>query len=77
MGSATSEEMVLGAKRKHAEQDLGSKPVSSTPPCPVHQFLPSSSCLFGTETDGSIIGIGLKTPKYTHTHTHTHTHTDT
>ena len=36
---------VLGSIRKQAEQARGSKSVNSTPPWPLHQFLPPSSCL--------------------------------
>jgi hypothetical protein len=35
--------VVLGSIRKEAEQTMRSKPVSSTPPRPLHQLLPSAS----------------------------------
>ncbi|KAM7321214.1 hypothetical protein ACRRTK_019306 [Alexandromys fortis] len=33
-----------GWNEEQAEQAMGSKPVSSTPPRPLHEFLPSGSC---------------------------------
>jgi hypothetical protein len=36
--------VVLGSTRKQAEEVMGSKPVSSTPPWPLHQLLPPDSC---------------------------------
>jgi hypothetical protein len=36
--------VVLDSVRKQAEQARGSKPVSSTPPWPLHQLLPPCSC---------------------------------
>jgi hypothetical protein len=44
VGSAIPGLVVLGSVRKQAEQARGSKPVSSTPPWPLHQLLPSGSC---------------------------------
>jgi len=41
---ATPALVVLGAIRKQVEQAMGSKPVSSIPPHPVHQLLPPRSC---------------------------------
>jgi hypothetical protein len=35
--------VVLGSIRKQAEQARGSKPVSSSPPWPLHQLLPPGS----------------------------------
>jgi len=37
--------MVLGSIRKQAEQAMRNRPVSSTPPWPLLQFLPPDSCL--------------------------------
>ena len=45
MGSATFGHVVLGSKRKQAEQAMESKPASSIPPWPLHQLLPPGSCL--------------------------------
>ena len=39
MGGAISGLVVLGSIREQAEQARGSKPVSSTPPGPLHQLL--------------------------------------
>jgi hypothetical protein len=36
--------VVLGSIRKQAEQAMGCKPVSCTPPWPLFQFLPPGSC---------------------------------
>jgi hypothetical protein len=36
--------VVLGSVKKQAEKAKGSNPVSSTPPWPLHQLLPPSSC---------------------------------
>jgi hypothetical protein len=36
--------VVLNSIRKLAEQVMGSKPISSTPPRPLHQLLPLGSC---------------------------------
>jgi len=36
--------LILGSRRKQAEQAMGSKPVSSTPPWPLYQLLPPGSC---------------------------------
>ena len=36
--------VVLGSIKEQAEQARGSKPVSSIPPWPLHQFLPPGSC---------------------------------
>jgi hypothetical protein len=36
--------VVLGSIRKQAEQAMGSKPVSSIPPWPLHQLLLPDSC---------------------------------
>jgi hypothetical protein len=44
--SSSATKVVLGALSKQAEQVMASKPVSSTPPWPLHQLLPpGSSCL--------------------------------
>jgi len=43
---ATPELVVLGTIRKQGEQAIMSKPVSSTPPWPLHQLLPQVSVLF-------------------------------
>jgi hypothetical protein len=40
VGSAIPGLVVLGSIRQQAEQERGSKPVSSTPPWPLHQLLP-------------------------------------
>ena len=37
--------VVLGSIKKQAEQAMGSKPVSSTPPWPLFQLLPPDSHL--------------------------------
>ena len=39
VGGASPEQMILGCIRKQAEQAMGSKPASSVPPWPLHQFL--------------------------------------
>jgi hypothetical protein len=39
VGDAIPGLVVLGSIRKQAEQGRGSKPVSSTPPWPLHQLL--------------------------------------
>jgi hypothetical protein len=39
VGGVSSGLVVLGSIRKQAEQTWGSKPVSGTPPWPVHQLL--------------------------------------
>jgi hypothetical protein len=39
VGGAILELVVLGSMRKQAEQAIRSKPVSSTPPRPLHQLL--------------------------------------
>jgi hypothetical protein len=36
--------VVLASLRKQAEHAMESKPVSSTPPWPLHQLLPPGSC---------------------------------
>jgi hypothetical protein len=36
--------VVLGSIRKQAEQVMGSKAVSSSPPWPLHPLLPPGSC---------------------------------
>ena len=41
MGGAIPELGILGSMRKQAEQAMGRKPVSSIPPWPLHQLLPS------------------------------------
>ena len=43
VGGATPGLVVLGSIRKQAEQAMGSKPGSSTPPWPLHQLLPPGS----------------------------------
>jgi hypothetical protein len=43
VGDAIPRLVVLGSTRKQAEQAKGSKPVSSTPPWPLHQLLPPGS----------------------------------
>lgn len=50
-GSATNGQRILGSLRKQAEQAQGSKPVSSTPPQPLLQFLPPGPALTSL-TDG-------------------------
>ncbi|KAM7336862.1 hypothetical protein ACRRTK_002981 [Alexandromys fortis] len=40
VGSATPGLVVLGSIRKHSEQAMGSKPVSSVPPWSLLQCLP-------------------------------------
>ena len=47
MGGAIPGLVVLGPIRKQAEQAAESKPVSSTPPWPLHQLLPPGSCPAG------------------------------
>jgi hypothetical protein len=44
VGGAIPGLVVMGSIREQAEQARGSEPVSSTPPWPLHQLLPSSSC---------------------------------
>jgi hypothetical protein len=44
VGGAIPRLVVLGSIRKQAEQAVGSKPVSSTLPRPLHQLLPPGSC---------------------------------
>jgi hypothetical protein len=44
VGGAIPGLVVLGSIRKYAEQAMESKLVSSTPPWPLHQLLPPSSC---------------------------------
>ena len=39
VAGAIPELVVLGSIRKQAEQAMGSKPVSSTPPWPLYQLL--------------------------------------
>jgi hypothetical protein len=39
VGDAIPGLVVLGSIRKQAEQARGSKPISNTPPWPLHQFL--------------------------------------
>jgi len=39
VGGAIPGLVVLGSIRKQAEQEIGNKPVSSTPPWPLHQLL--------------------------------------
>jgi hypothetical protein len=53
---ATPGLVVVGAIRKQAEQAIGSKPVSSTPPWSLLQFLPLGSCLNFFLSDGLLIG---------------------
>jgi hypothetical protein len=36
--------VALGSIRKQVEQAMETKPVSSTPPWALHQFLPQGSC---------------------------------
>jgi hypothetical protein len=43
MGGTIPGLVVLGSIRKEAEQAMGSKPVSSIPPCPLYQLLPPGS----------------------------------
>ena len=38
--------VVLGSIRKQSEQAMGSKPVSSISPWPLHQLLPPGPALF-------------------------------
>lgn len=40
MGGAPPTEEILSTIREQAEQAMGGKPVSSTPPWPLPQFLP-------------------------------------
>ena len=44
VGGAIPGLVVLGVVRNHSEQTVRSKPVSNTPPWPLHQLLPPSSC---------------------------------
>jgi hypothetical protein len=44
MGGAIPGLVVLGSVRKQAEKAMKSKPLSSTPPWPLHQQLPPGSC---------------------------------
>jgi hypothetical protein len=44
VGGAILGLVILGSMRKQAEQARGNKPVSSTPPWPLHQLLPPGSC---------------------------------
>lgn len=45
VGDTTPGKVILGAKRKQAEQAMeGSKPMCCTPPWPLLQFLPLDSC---------------------------------
>jgi hypothetical protein len=44
IGGAIPGLVVMGSIRKQAEQARRSKPVSSAPPWPLHQFLPPGSC---------------------------------
>jgi hypothetical protein len=44
VGGAIPGQVALGSIRKQSEKARGSKPVSSTPPWPLHQLLPPSSC---------------------------------
>ena len=46
LGDAIPGLVILDSLRKQAEQALGSKPVSSTLPWPLHQLLPPGSALF-------------------------------
>lgn len=43
-GSTTPGLELLGSIRKQVEEVMGSKPVSTTPPWPLCQFLPPESC---------------------------------
>lgn len=45
MGTKPLGWLVLGALRKPAEQTIDSKPVISTPPRPLNQFLPQTPAL--------------------------------
>jgi hypothetical protein len=45
VGGASPGMVAPGAIRKQAEQAMGSKPVSSILPWPLHQLLPPGSCL--------------------------------
>lgn len=45
VGNAIPGLVVLGYITKQAEQAMGDKPVSSTPPWPLHQLLPAL-CMF-------------------------------
>jgi hypothetical protein len=45
VGGTIPELVLLGAIRKQAEKIKRSKPVSSTPPWPLLQFLLAGSCL--------------------------------
>ena len=47
VGGDTPRLVVLGSIRKQAEQAMGSKPVSSSPPWPQRQLLPAGSCPVG------------------------------
>jgi hypothetical protein len=44
VGGAIPGVVVLGSLRRQAEQAMGSKPVSSIPPWPLHQLLPPGFC---------------------------------
>ena len=44
MGGSIPRLVVLLSIRKQGEQAKGSKPVSSTPPWPLHWHLPPGSC---------------------------------
>ena len=43
VGISSSGLVVLGSIRKQAKKAMRSKPVSSTPPWPLHQLLPPGS----------------------------------
>jgi len=47
VGGAIPGLAILGSIRKQAEQAIVSKPISSTPPWPLHQLLPPGSCTVG------------------------------
>lgn len=47
VGGPTPGLVVLGSRRKQAEQIMRSELVSSTPPRPLHQHLPPGSCPVG------------------------------
>jgi hypothetical protein len=57
VGGAIPRLMVLDAKRKQAERAMGSKPVSSIPPWPLHQFLPPCSCPIGVPALDPLTGL--------------------
>ena len=44
VGGAILGLLVLGSIRRWTEQAMGSKPVNSFPPWPLHQRLPPGSC---------------------------------